>query len=289
MVPANSPSAVVTDRGPSIQTPSVLVLAQESDNSTQDETWRHRGAGEGEIVGSAPHQPAPAADERFTNGILLTPSRRGVWRISDDESHEASHIKIRALVFEARLSLAAFGKLLRNLSGATKHREARQAVKEMILETRTSYDTMVDTIAPLYAITTARQLKDRFPQFFTGFQSMYMKNLGEVRTHCHKVILKLNELESKKAWLTRVPGGRARFERLKSFTTDWAGNDDNLERMMNRLLWGLNYIFTDLNNKASQSPATALKALRLFLGPMQRDFLDLKGQLDELTVLGDAL
>jgi hypothetical protein len=62
--------------------------------------------------------------------------------------------------------------------GANEKEQARSAIKEMIAEVRKTFDTIVDTLTPLYTLTTESQFAAQFVSHYASFKDVRAVDQG---------------------------------------------------------------------------------------------------------------
>ena len=79
-----------------------------------------------------------------------------------------SEISLDAGIAKFKLDLAEFGSAVKDLVsaaiGANEREQARDAIKAMIMEVRQTYDTVVETLSPLYGIGSSQDFANAFSQ-----------------------------------------------------------------------------------------------------------------------------
>lgn len=188
-----------------------------------------------------------------------------------------------------KLDLGDFLAVAQQIAGFTKHREARQALKDAIGEIRKSCDTAVDVFTPLYGLTDEATFTKTFDGLHAAFKNSYLKNVDAVRTHCTVVKIHLDVLLEKKAWLGGLPLLERSYARLKNFCDRWIYSDYALAGQMDSFLKSIDSFYADLSGLAQTDASAAFAVLRSCLQQYEDDFLSLRKQLNALDVLGRTL
>lgn len=188
-----------------------------------------------------------------------------------------------------KVKLGEFVTIVKTLSGAVQHQDVRHALKEMIAEVRKSYDTVVDTIGPLYQMNTPQKFTKHFPETRAAYKKVFLKTDGLVRTHCHVVRDKMLFLQKRKGWMGNLPLLRKSYARLKGLCAEWLVNDNDLVEEMKEFLRLVNRFMDDINRRQKKSTTTAIAELQSGLQQIEDDFLSIKSKLDDLDVIGKAL
>jgi hypothetical protein len=188
-----------------------------------------------------------------------------------------------------KLNLGEFLAVAQQIAGVTKHREARQALKDSIGEIRKSCDTAVDVFTPLYALTDEASFTKNFGTLHAAFKNSYLKNIDAVRTHCTVVKTHLDGLLKNKAWLGGLPLLERSYARLQDLCNRWLFQDYTLANEMDDFLKHIDTFYTELSDLAQSDASTAFAVLRSCLQQYEDDFLTLRKQLNALDVLGRTL
>jgi len=107
-------------------------------------------------------------------------------------------IEISLGLADLKVNLGEFLSRVQNKAGATKYKEARQALRDAVGEIRKSSDTAVDTCTPLYGIPDDVNIAAKLGNLQASFKNSYLKNVDTVRTDCHIVKNHLTVLLNKK-------------------------------------------------------------------------------------------
>jgi hypothetical protein len=188
-----------------------------------------------------------------------------------------------------KVTLSEFTAIVKHISGEAKHQDAKQALKEMIEEVRKSYDTAVDVFTPMYGLDTERKFSGQFSQVRMNFKNRYLKDIGNVRTHCSIVTDKLEDLKKRKSWTKGLPYIKRSFVRLESLAKDWISNDARLATGMENFLKGVNKILDAVNKIQGRNNSEAFRYLRSSLEQFEDDLVAIKNRLNELSVVSAKL
>jgi hypothetical protein len=188
-----------------------------------------------------------------------------------------------------KVNLGEFLAVARQIAGITKHKEARQALKDSIVEIRKSCDTAVDVFTPLYALTSQAIFEKDFGSQHAAFKNAFLKNVDNVRTHCHVVKSHLDELLLKKSWMGKLPLLERSHQRLDELCKRWLFSDYALTQQMKDLLQNIDELYTELARMTAQDVSAAFAMLRSSLAQLEDDFLSLRKQLNELDLVGRTL
>jgi hypothetical protein len=170
--------------------------------------------------------------------------------------------------------------------GANEKEQARAAIKAMIDEVRQTYDTIVDTLTPLYGIDNAEHFAQQFGGILVTFKGIYLRRSDTARAHCHRVREFFDALQQRRSWMEHIPIANRSFLRLKKICEQWFFNDIDLFYQMDRFFVNLNDFMdniADLNRKdRNEAFPTMLAALREAEG----NFKEMQKQLSALDNLG---
>jgi hypothetical protein len=185
-----------------------------------------------------------------------------------------------------KLNLGEFLAVAKQIAGVTKHKEARQALKDSIGEIRRSCDTAVDVFTPLYALTSETTFQKDFGSHHAAFKNAYLKNIDNVRTHCSVVKTHLDGLLKKKAWMGSLPLLERSYKRLDELSQRWLFSDYALSHQMESLLRNVDAFYGEV---ARMAAGDGFATLRSSTAQFEDDFLSLRKQLNELDVLSRTL
>ena len=184
-----------------------------------------------------------------------------------------------------KVTLSEFTAVVTHISGEAKRQEVKQTLKEMIVEVRRSYDTVVDVFTPLYGLDTPRKFKSQFAVLRTGFKGRYLKDMGSVRTHCSIVSAKLDDLKKQKAWMKNLPYVRRSFNRLQELGADWVANDARLADGMEQFLKSTNRLLDKVNRMLVKDSSEAYRFLQMSIHQYEDELLAIKRNLDQLNIV----
>jgi hypothetical protein len=142
------------------------------------------------------------------------------------------HLDAGIAKFNVDLSefVSAMKDLVNSAIGANEKEQARVAIKAMIGEVRQTYDTVVDTLSPLYGIDSPDRFTVQFGAIMVSFKSIYLRRSDTARAHCHNVREFFDALQQRRGWMEHIPVANRGFTRLKSICEQWFFNDIDLAK-----------------------------------------------------------
>jgi len=188
-----------------------------------------------------------------------------------------------------KITLSEFASVVRNFAGEAKHREVKEAIKELIGAARTSYDTTVDVLTPLYALDSEDKFGLKFADLRSNFKNQYLKDMGLLHTHCSIVEAKIIALKDKQGLMRSVPLIKRTFSRLDRLAEAWLARDHELARDMEEFLNRMNSYLDEVDQNKNQSVPEAYQELGSALTLFEGDFLATKKALDELDIISARL
>jgi hypothetical protein len=204
-----------------------------------------------------------------------------------------TEIKVNLGVAELRVDLSDFTSAIKSFAdraiGANEKEQARSAVKEMIAEVRKTFDTIVDTLTPLYSLKTESQFGGQFDTHYASFKAVYLRRNDLARAHCHVVRQQFEALQQRRAWMTNVPMAERAYMNLKRICDKWLVDDWNIVKQMETFFQNLNNFMDDIANLSGKQPSQGFQAFTDGLKSVEGDFSDIKMQLGELDALGRRL
>jgi hypothetical protein len=204
-----------------------------------------------------------------------------------------SEIKVNAGIAELTINLseftAAVGNLVGAAVGANEKEGARAAVKELITEVRKTFDTVVDTVSPLYEVQTEQAFIARFDSEYKSFKSLYLKRKGVARTHCHTVQEQFDKLDRRRDWMKNLPFAQRSYKSVKDLCERWLFNDWSIVQQIEAFFDGLNKFMDEIASLKRTNPPAGFRALANGLSLVEADFLRIKTQLDKLKALDGKL
>jgi len=201
----------------------------------------------------------------------------------------SSEIEIGVGLAKLKITLSEFASVVRNFAGEAKHREVKEAIKELIGAARTSYDTTVDVLTPLYALDSEGKFDAELPALRSDFKNQYLKDMGRLYTHCSIVEVKIVALKDKQGVMRNIPLVKRSFNRLDRLAEAWLARDFELARDMEQFLGRMNDYLDEVNIHRQNDVTEAYQGLRSALELFEQDFLTTKRALDELDVISSRL
>jgi len=201
----------------------------------------------------------------------------------------SSEIEIGVGLAKLKITLSEFASVVRNFAGEAKHREVKEAIKELIGAARTSYDTTVDVLTPLYALDSEGKFDAELPALRSDFKNQYLKDMGRLYTHCSIVEAKIVALKDKQGVMRNIPLVNRSFNRLDRLAEAWLARDFELARDMEQFLGRMNDYLDEVNIHRQNDVTEAYQGLRSALELFEQDFLTTKRALDELDVISSRL
>jgi len=200
-----------------------------------------------------------------------------------------SELEISYGIAKIKVSLAEFVTAIKQITGAVKHQEVKQTLKEMIEEVRKSYDATVDAITPLYGLDTQKKFNGKFSNILEDYKKKYLKDIGNMRTHCTIVAQQIEALKKRKSWMKNLPLVKKSFNRLQDVGNFWFLSDYTLAQEMETFLNKMNQFLNDINEMRRKNPGNAFRHLQLSLEQFEDDFNSIKPNLDNLKVISSKL
>jgi hypothetical protein len=192
-------------------------------------------------------------------------------------------------IAKLKVELGEFVGLIRGFVGAVQLDDVRVALREMMDEVGTTFETIADVLAPLYEIDSEAEFKRRFTAIRADYKKTYLKSSGFVRTHCGVIADKMDVLVRRRGWLGKVPVATQSYKRLKSLCANWLLLDWVLVDEMDTFLKSLNRVLNDVQRERQISESSAYERLWGVLDQMEDDLTQIKGQLDELRRLSSSI
>ena len=200
-----------------------------------------------------------------------------------------SQLELGVGLAKLKITLSEFAGVMKSLVGEAQHQEVRQAIKDLIAAARTSYDTTVDVLTPLYALDTEDRFNSDFGGVLASFKNQYLKDFGLLVTHCSEVDAKLGDLKSKKRFMRNIPLVNRSFARMDRLAEAWLAQDYELARDMELFLRRMNDFLDGVSQAMASDPSEAYEDLKWSLTTFEDDFLGTKRGLNELTVISSRL
>ena len=201
----------------------------------------------------------------------------------------SSEIEIGIGLAKLKITLSEFASVVRNFAGEAKHGEVKGAIKELIGAARTSYDTTVDVLTPLYALDSEGKFDAELPALRSDFKNQYLKDMGRLYTHCSIVEAKIVALKDKQGVMRNIPLVNRSFNRLDRLAEAWLARDFELARDMEQFLGRMNDYLDEVNIHRQNDVTEAYQGLRSALELFEQDFLTTKRALDDLDVISSRL
>ena len=204
-----------------------------------------------------------------------------------------TEIELNAGIAKLKADLSEFASAIKNLAdaaiGESEKEKARDAIKEMVAEVRKTFDTIVDTLAPLYGLMTELQFAAQFAANYASFKALFLKRSDLARTHCHIVQVQFDALQQRRKWMERVPFAQNAYLNLKGICDRWLLSDVTIVSQMESFFFTLNNFMDEIANLNRTSQSQGFRALSGGLKLVEGVFLAIKSQLGELDVLGRRL
>ena len=204
-----------------------------------------------------------------------------------------TEIELNVGVAKLKADLSEFTSAVKSLVdaaiGANEKERARSAIKEMVAEVRKTFDTIVDTLSPLYTLTTESQFAAQFAANRASFKSLYLKRNDLARTHCHVVQQQFEGLEQRRAWVAKLPLVEHAYMNLKRICDKWLLQDWSIVQQIETFFRTLNTFVDDIANLTRSDPRQGFQALNDGLKLVEGNFFDIKTHLGELDALSRRL
>jgi len=179
-------------------------------------------------------------------------------------------------------------QVLRDFVGVSLDADARKALKEMIVEVDKNFQLVVEVLTPLYAINTAADFRERWPELFRKFKTQYLSKWHSLSTRCGIVSQHLQRIQSAHDWKRRLPVLRNAVKRLDDIGDRWMANDAKLYEAMNGFMQSTNNALMSVNGHRS-TPAKALKEIQAVLRGTEKTLLQIKAYSNELELISARL
>jgi hypothetical protein len=204
-----------------------------------------------------------------------------------------SEIDLNIGIAQFKLDLFEFCGAMKNLVGAAigenEKEQARVAMKELIAEASKSFETIVDALVPLYELIDERNFAAKFAPHFQRIKNIYLKREPLLRTSCKVVEGKFNDLKSRRAWMSHLPGAQQAFVKLEDVCRRWLFQDRTIVEAMEAFFQNLNTFLAEIDTLSRAEPKRALQTLVAGLTPLEINLRVMQADLGELRVLGDRL
>lgn len=201
-----------------------------------------------------------------------------------------SEVQLDTGIAKFKVDLTEFVSSIKDLVsaavGANEREQARDAIKAMIAEVRQTYDTVVDTLSPLYAIGNPQEFTNGFNQILASFKKIYLQRSESARAHCHNVRQIFGALEQRRSWMIRLPIANRGYARLKNICEQWLFNDIDLSYQMSRFFENLNEFLDQVGDLNQTDAAAAYQKMRGGLRQAEPNFREIQSQLGELDAIG---
>jgi hypothetical protein len=204
-----------------------------------------------------------------------------------------TEIELNAGIARLKADLSEFTSAVKKLAdaaiGASEKEQARVAIKEMVTEVRKTFDTIVDTLAPLYGLAIESQFAAQFAANYASFKSLYLKRSDLARTHCHVIAAQFEALQQRRAWMANLPLAERAYANLKRICDEWLMSDASIVGQMEYFFRTLNKFMDEIASLNRANPTQGFQALAGHLKDVENNFLDIKSQLGELDALSRKL
>ena len=204
-----------------------------------------------------------------------------------------SEISLDAGIAKFKLDLAEFGSAVKDLVsaaiGANEREQARDAIKAMIMEVRQTYDTVVETLSPLYGIGSSQDFANAFSQILPSFKRIYLQRSDAARAHCHNVRQIFDALQQRRGWMAQLPIANHGFARLKKICDEWLFNDIDLSYQTRRFFENLNDFLDEVADLNQTDPGEAYRKMRAGLRQAEPSFREIQSRLADLDTLGQTI
>lgn len=199
----------------------------------------------------------------------------------------SSLLKFSLAGFE--VDLGEFARVVRDLTAARLDSQTKEALRTLIAEARKSFDVIVDVVTPLYGLNSAASMQAAFPSLYADFKNAYLKQAGEIRTHCHIVTHQIQTLKESKAWRENIPLFQNAFARLVQSSDRWVGNDDALADKMDRFLNEMDAELNAINTTLQSDADAAFRAAAALVSETDAEIKNIRLQLNKLREISSRL
>jgi hypothetical protein len=204
-----------------------------------------------------------------------------------------TEVQLNAGIAEFKIDLSEFAEAMKRLIvaaiGANEKEHARDAMKTLLIEAAKTYQTIVQILAPLYALTSEAAFAAQFTAKHEEFKVLYMERKMLARTHCHIASTQFQMLQQRRSWMAHLPVAQKAYADLESFCYRWLLNDWNIVQDMEIFLERLDKFMEEIAALNRTSRSKAFLQLIAGLKPVEIDFFSMKTQLGELEALGHQL
>jgi hypothetical protein len=209
------------------------------------------------------------------------------------EQPMSTQVEINAGMAQFKVDLSEFVSAMKRLvaaaTGAKEKEQAREAMKELLSEARKTFDTVVEAIAPLRAITTEREFAASFAAKHAEVTRLYMDRKTLTRTHCGIVETAFNKLQQRRAWMNNLPLAQTANDDLRNVCGRWLFQDWKIVRDMEVFLTNLDKFMSNIVDLSRVKPSQGFQAFRDGMSSIENNFFDLKNQVGELDALARQL
>jgi len=204
-----------------------------------------------------------------------------------------SEINLDVGIAKFKLDLAEFVTSVKELAsaaiGANEREQARDAIKAMITEVRQTYDTVVETLIPLYSISDSHDFANAFNQVLSAFKKIYLQRSDAARAHCHNVRQIFEALQQRRSWMEQLPIANRGFARLKKICDEWLLNDIDLSYQTTRFFENLNDFLDEVADLNQTDSGKAHRKMRAGLRQAEPNFREIQSQLADLDAIGRTI
>jgi len=204
-----------------------------------------------------------------------------------------SEVQLDAGIGSLKIDLSDFVSAIRALAkwavGADEKEKAREAIKDLIVEVRKTFDIIVENLEPLYKLTTKASFNSQFDERRAAIKSVYL-NRGELAvTRCHIVKQQLDKLKSRTVWMQNLPFAGSAHDNLKKVCATWLESDKNIARVIENFLEELSSFVDEVARLKISDSAKGLRLLSDGLSLLEGNFREMKRQLGELDETGKLI
>jgi hypothetical protein len=204
-----------------------------------------------------------------------------------------TEVELNVGIAKFRIDLSEFAEAMKRLIaaaiGANEKDHACDAMKMLLIESGKTFQTIVQTLAPLYVLTSEAAFAAQFTAKHEEFKTLYMERKMLARTHCDIVRTQFYMLQQRQSWMAHLPVAQKAYADLESLCNRWLFQDWRIVEDLESFLGNLNTLMQQIGGLHRADPEQAYQMLMLGLKPIEDDFFSMQTRLGELEALGRQL
>lgn len=208
-----------------------------------------------------------------------------------------TEINVNFAIGNVKFDISEFVVAIKNLSrsalrsgtASQELSDAMSLIRQMIQETRTSFDTIVDIITPLQKINSRRMFTTKFDDIHSDFKRHYRKRRSLPRTHCEPIKKLMDKLNKKREWMKNIPIAKRSFKQLQDICSRWATSDDQIVADMTYLMDQLNEFLKRAAQLKRANVDEAYAEFQFGLEVIEDNFQSVERSLSDLSIISKEL